>query len=277
VPVVYPLGNNLCRIYLYGRNSENRSQIGFIEVDLTRPRPVKFISSEPVLKLGAPGHFDDSAVMPNWIVKESDIVRLYYNGWNQGVVVPYYSGIGLAVSNDDGMTFERYSKVPIVGRSSVDPLLTHTACVLKDGDTWRMWYSSAVKWTFPAGGGKCYYHIKYAESSDGLSWNPTGKVCIDFVDADEFAIARPCVIKEGGIYKMWYSYSSGKYRIGYAESQDAMNWTRKDSEAGISVSESGWDSEMVEYAFVHNEGGVKYLFYNGNGYGSTGLGYAVLE
>ena len=124
-----------------------------------------------------------------------------------------------------------------------------------------------------------YYHIKYAESEDGIHWVRKGIVCINFKYEGETRIARPCVIKEDGIYKMWYCYGFGSYgyKIGYAESEDGIKWERKDEEAGIDVSESGWDSEMICYPFVFKHKGRKYMLYNGNEYGKTGFGYAILE
>jgi hypothetical protein len=50
-----------------------------------------------------------------------------------------------------------------------------------------------------------------------------------------------------------------------------------DSRAGIGVSASGWDSEMIEYPFVFDHAGARYMLYNGNGYGKSGFGIAVLE
>ena len=48
-----------------------------------------------------------------------------------------------------------------------------------------------------------------------------------------------------GLWKMWYSYRGDRYHIGYAESYDGINWTRKDEKAGIDISETGFDSDMV--------------------------------
>jgi hypothetical protein len=76
---------------------------------------------------------------------------------------------------------------------------------------------------------------------------------------------------------MWYSFRGLSYRIGYAESDNGISWTRCDSLAGIDVSKSGWDSEMIEYPFVFDHKGERFMLYNGNGYGKTGFGIAVLE
>jgi hypothetical protein len=56
-----------------------------------------------------------------------------------------------------------------------------------------------------------------------------------------------------------------------------VRWQRRDAEAGIDVSPEGWDSESIEYPCVIDHGEKRYLFYNGNRYGQTGVGLAVLE
>ena len=123
------------------------------------------------------------------------------------------------------------------------------------------------------------YNIKYAESTDGLIWKQDGLVCIDFKSRDETALARPCVLFENGIYRMWYSFKDPAigYRMGYAESFNGLDWERMDEQVGIDVSESGWDSEMIQYPYVFNHKGNKYMVYNGNGYGENGAGLAILD
>ena len=71
------------------------------------------------------------------------------------------------------------------------------------------------------------------------------------------------------------TYSRGYY-IGYAESCDGIHWIRKDEEAGIELSESGWDGQNLSYPYVYVYKDKTYLFYNGNGCGKTGFGYAEL-
>jgi hypothetical protein len=89
-------------------------------------------------------------------------------------------------------------------------------------------------------------------------------------------MSKPCVIQENNMYKMWYSYRGQSYRIGYAESDDGIHWIRTDEKVGIDVSDSGWDSEMIEYPCVFDHKGERYMLYNGNGYGKTGFGLAIL-
>jgi hypothetical protein len=140
-----------------------------------------------------------------------------------------------------------------------------------------MWYVSGTEWTDHSGEPRHRYHIKYAESADGLDWKCDGQTCVDYRDADEYALARPCVIRDSDRYRMWYSYRGKTNRIGYAESPDGLIWKREDDKAGIDVSPSGWDDEMIEYPFVFDQQGARHMLYNGNGYGRSGIGHALLD
>jgi hypothetical protein len=74
---------------------------------------------------------------------------------------------------------------------------------------------------------------------------------------------------------MWYCSRGDAYRLGYAESADGVTWVRDDDVAGLPPSRNGWDSEMICYPAVYDRNGRRYLLYNGNGFGATGIGYAV--
>lgn len=281
MPVIDILENESARIYFSARDKNNRSQGAFIEINLNDPFRILEKSQEPVLRLGQLGAFDDSGIMPTCIISYQNKKYIYYNGWTLGKNVPFFSFNGVAVSTDNGKTFLKNSRGPAVLYSNnIDPYSTFAPYVMIDGDIWKMWYVSLIKWIVENDGLKHYYNIRYAESSDGINWKREGKVCIDFGNEFEYAIARPFVLKESGIYKMWYSFRESKkaktYRIGYAESDDGTNWKRMDDEVNLKVSENGWDSEMIEYSYLYDFRGKRYMLYNGNGYGKTGVGLAVL-
>jgi hypothetical protein len=283
IPVPDLIDDKRLRIYFGTRDGEGRSHIGYIDVDAGNPKKILAISDRPLLPLGQLGTFDDSGIMPSWIVTSNSRKFFYYIGWNPQITVSYRLSIGLAVS--DGQEFVKYSDGPICDRSIDEPFFNTAPCVLIDRDRWRMWYISCTGWEFISGRAEPHYHVKYAESGDGIHWHKTGRVCIDY---DDFAsaIGRPCVFRNAGKYNMLYSYRSVRdyrvdskqsYRLGYAESNDGLTWTRKDTEVGIYRSESGWDSQMMEYCSIYEHKGRRFLFYNGNGFGETGFGYAVLE
>lgn len=262
------------RVYFSSRDTRGRAQIGFFETG-SKFEGVTRVSERPVIELGPLGAFDDSGVTTSWIVNHDGLKYHYYSGWSLGVSVPFYFFVGLAISEDGGETYRRVSPSPILERNEIDPYLTASPCVLVEDGRWRMWYVSGTSWEMKDERPQHRYHIKYAESRDGIEWKREDIVSIDYKSEDEYAISRPCVVKDGDLYRMWYASRGDSYRIGYAESKDGLTWTRKDHESGIDISESGWDSEMLAYPYVFAHEGEYYMLYNGNDYGKTGIGVAV--
>lgn len=276
VPIAESLGDDFFKIYFSSRDQQNRSFTGFVVIDINNPNNILEVSNMPVLAPGGLGEFDDSGAMATWIADYNEHKYLYYIGWNLGVTVPFRNSIGLAVKEPNN-EFKRYAHGPILDRTSQEPHFCASCCVIPGKDHWRMWYLSCTNWRFRNGKPEHRYHIKYAESLDGINWNRAGLIAIDYSGDQEYAISRPSVIHDGDIWKMWYSFRGKSYRIGYAESGDGKNWERLDHLAGIDVSKTGWDSESVEYPFVFDHKGQRYMLYNGNGYGQSGFGLAVLE
>jgi len=272
-PVAWPAGGSRYRIYCSGRDAQGRSQVGAFELDLADPKSAGGLTEQPLVGLGELGAFDESGVVNACIVDAGDALYQYVVGWQLLKTVPFTFSSGLAISRDGGASWAKHSRGPLMDRNEVDPFLNAASSVMRDGAVWRMWYTSGVRWAIENGIPKHYYHIKYAESQDGIAWQRTGKVCVDFNDG-EYAIGRPCVVLDGGLYRMWFSYRGAAYRIGYAESRNGTDWTRLDERAGIDVSPDGWDSEMICYASVFRHGDDWYMLYNGNGYGKTGIGLA---
>lgn len=274
VPFGLWVNNSIFRIYYTARDKENRSNIFYADWDMKYLKPVH-VPIEPILKPGNLGCFDDSGVMTSWVECVDGLYYLYYTGWNLGKTVPFRNAIGLAVS-EDGVHFHRAYEGPILDRTMTEPHFCTGPCILRENNKWRMYYLSCVRWERQKTGTKHYYHIKYAESQDGIEWKREGKIAIDFKDETEYAISRPCVVKSNGLYRMWYSCRGESYRIGYAESDDGEEWVRKDNLAGIDVSEKGFDSKMICYPYVLQYGSDWYLLFNGNEYGMTGFGIAKL-
>jgi len=276
VPIAELLDGDVFKIYFSARDEANRSHTGYVLVDITKPQGILDVSASPVLVPGRIGEFDDSGAMATWLTKLERSNFLYYVGWNLGVTVPFRNSIGLAVSQDREK-YVRHSAGPILDRSMHEPHFCATCCVIRDEVCWKMWYQSCTEWVVKRGKPEHRYHIKYAESRDGIHWIRNGLVAIDYADSEECAIARPSVMRDGSGWKMWYSFRGEAYRIGYAESDDGKRWNRRDELAGIDVAPSGWDCEMIEYPFVFDHKGDRYMLYNGNGYGVSGFGLAILD
>ena len=272
LPTVLPDADG-SRVFVSSRDRDGRSHIGFCDIEWDPSPRVVRVSAQAVLSPGVLGAFDDAGVTPASLVRTPQGIFLYYTGWSLGVTVPFYLQAGLAVSRD-GEHFERMTHAPLLDRTTVDPFLTASPWVLHDGAMWRMWYVSGTGWEVVAGAPRHRYHVRYAESSDGLTWSRTGVVCLDYATPEEYAFGRPCVLFENGRFRMWFSVRGDRYRLGYAESDDGRVWIRDDELAGLDVSAGSWDSEMITYPVVFRRRGRLHMLYNGSGYGRTGFGLA---
>jgi hypothetical protein len=277
VPVAQCVENDLFRIYFSARDEQNRSRTFSLLWNAARPDEVFDVESTPFLDIGETGAFDDSGAMLTWITDTAAKDKLYYYiGWNLGVTVPFRNALGVALVRESRVV-KRYSG-PTLDRALDEPHFIGSACVLRDeSGVYRNWYLSCVGWDRVNGKLLHRYHIKYAESDDGLHWRRTGRVAIDFAHPGEFAISRPSVVRDRDSYRMWYSYRGEQYRIGYAESADGIAWERRDADAGIVPSSDGWDGKAIAYPHVFDHKGTRFMLYNGNDYGRTGFGIAVAE
>ncbi len=277
VPVPLQMEGSRYRVFFSSRDQTNRSHVGYFDVDLADPARVIATSPEPVLTPGEIGCYDGDGIYAESVIKVGSEIRLYTIGVTTGHTRPlFYAAIGVATSTDGGHTFTK-GAAPIIDISPFDPCLVTAPFVLRDGDEWRMWYASGIRWAHEPQGLQSYYHIKYAESDDGINWRRDGRICIDFADAHERCIARLWVVRDAGVYRGWFSVNDGVrgYRIGYAESADGLRWTRQDGGAGIAPSASGWDSEAQAYPAVVRHDDRWFMFYNGNAFGRDGIGLAI--
>jgi predicted GH43/DUF377 family glycosyl hydrolase len=274
-PIVEVVAGSLVRIYFSTRDAANRASVGSLLLDLNDVAKVSGISAEPLLSPGELGTFDDSGVSIGCLLKDADETRLYYVGWNLCRTVPWRNSVGLALRNKNGKKFSRFSRAPVMDRSGVDPFSLSYPWVLRDQSGYVMWYGTNLSWGLTPD--DMVHVIRRATSDDGITWNRSEHICINVEHPGEFAISKPCVLATRHGFSMWYSFRCPAYEIGYAESKDGVNWTRIDREVGIQRSSQGWDSEGISYPCVWRQRQKLYMLYNGNGFGRSGFGLAVLE
>jgi hypothetical protein len=274
LPTPVRIGEDTFRFFFSTRDSQKRSSIAWVDVELADPPRVVAEAESAALAFGTPGMFDDSGVSIGSVVPAGSNTRLYYMGWNLGVVAPWRNSIGVAQGDPKRGHFERIYTGPIMDRSPEDPFTLSYPWVLRLGETdWRMWYGSNTKWG--AKSADMHHVIKAAYSKDGFHWSGKSEISLTPSSPGEYAFARPAVLYDLGRFRMWFAVRGERYRIGYAESQDGLNWTRADEAFGLVPSVSGWDSEMTCYPCPFTNRDKLYLAYNGNRYGQTGFGLAV--
>lgn len=271
------VGGDDYRIYFNSRDTQNRSVIGYVLVNLSQPDRILDISSSPLLGPGDCGLFDDSGVSIGNMVVHGRARYLFYTGWSLRVTVPWANAVGLAVATnplDEPAEFVKHSRAPIVDRSEIDPFNISYPWVLHDGSRWRMWYGSNIAAT-PHDKREIPHVIRHAESDDGITWTRSNTICVGGGLSGVCAFSKPCVIRDSTVWRMWYCYRGELYRIGYAESSDGITWTRADSKSGLLPDGNGWESMSTAYPAVFDHDGNRFMLYNGNGYGETGFGLAV--
>lgn len=283
-PILLP---DRIRVLFSCRDGEGQSHIGAVDLDRKDPTKILSVDQNPILSPGTLGTFDDCGVTCDSAVQVGNEIYLYYIGWNQLVKTPYRNTIGLAISKDQGKTFERHSLAPLMERTPQEPYFSTSPWVLKEGAKWQMWYAAITEWILIGGKPECLYHIKHAASEDGIHWNRSNRSCILPLGKDE-ANVRPTVIFSEGLYRMWFCFrgstdfrdGSGSYGLGYAESSDGVSWKRLDDKvfaSGISDQREEWEATMQSYPAIIQDGQREIIFYNGNGFGRDGFGCAIRE
>ncbi|MEN6462600.1 MAG: hypothetical protein ABFC94_14690 [Syntrophomonas sp.] len=267
--------NDNIRVYAGFRDINGISRIGYVELDKSNPRNVLSVSESPVLDVGDDGMFDENGVVPTSIVKRGSDVFLYYAGYSLGKKVRFQVFTGLAISKDNGDSFQRVKKIPVTDRVENEELFRVIHSIIFVDGVWKVYYGAGnhfvegKKKTLPV------YDIRYMESADGINFPNRGIVSVP-IPTGCHRVGRPYVFFEEHKFKLYYGFGSEKipYQLAYLESVDGIKWNQKD--INLPLSESGWDSQMMAYPSFMRVDNKGYLFYNGNNYGFEGFGFAEL-
>lgn len=284
--------DDFVRIYFSTRavdaNGKFLSHIAFVDMSKNL-RDVIRVSDQTVIPLGNLGCFDEHGIFPMNVVRHGDHVYGYTCGWNRRVSVSVDTAVGLAISRDQGLTFERIGDGPVLAASLHEPCLVGDGFVKIIDGVFHMWYIFGTGWRryVPDAPPDRTYKIGHATSLDGVSWTKeeARQIIPDRLGTDE-SQALPTVIRIGTRYHMFFCYresfdfrkAQGRgYRIGHAWSDDLQNWTRDDDTAALAGTPGAWDSDMQCYPHVFECDGKVYLLYNGNEFGRYGFGLAEMQ
>ena len=285
--------DDFVRIYFSTRekdlkNGKYLSHIAFIDTTKDFKKIIN-VSKNKVIGLGKLGCFDEHGIFPMNVLRHGNKIYGYTCGWNRRVSVSVDTSIGLAISRDNGLTFQRTGDGPILTSSLYEPFLVGDPFVKIYEGAFHMWYIFGKHWKkfMEEAAPDRVYKIGHAVSPDGINWKKEEgrQIVNDKLNSDE-SQALPTVVKSAGKYHMFFCYRQSYdfrkqkkrgYRIGYAFSDDLKNWMRDDDKVGIATSEGQWDSDMMCYPHVFECDGKIYLLYNGNEFGKYGFGLAELQ
>lgn len=276
-PLPIGMGGDVYRIFFSARDADNRSSVGAVDIDIVK-RQLVTEHRQPFFEHGGPGSFYADGVSIGNCYESASTRYILFMGWQNPEAGHWRGDVGRLILRPD-LSLRLADDVPFMGVDPVDPIsLSYPWVMQVPGHGFRMWYGSTKTWD--AGNGEMVHVINNASSADGHVWTREG-LAVPYQVGSMQAFSRPTVVCDAsGAYQMWFSYRGAggtKYRIGHATSADGVAWAVDPQGAGIDVSAEGWDSEMIEYPFVFDHGGERLMLYNGNGYGKTGFGLAVLE
>jgi len=281
------------RIYFSTRavdemSGKPESHIAYADFDRGLDRLIA-VSAHEVIPLGGLGCFDEHGIFPMNVVRCGDSIYGYTCGWSRRVSVSVETSIGLAMSRDQGETFQRLGDGPVLTASLREPCLVGDGFVRIIGGVFHMWYIFGTGWRRYAAEAEPdrTYKIGHAVSADGVIWQKeeARQIIADRLGPAE-SQALPTVIALGGVYHLFFCYresfdfrknSARGYRIGHAYSEDLSNWTRDDGNPPLEGTAGAWDSDMQCYPNVFECDGRVYLLYNGNEFGRYGFGFAELQ
>lgn len=158
-------------------------------------------------------------------IEDSGEYKLYISGCDG-----FHHHIGLVTSRnlESGWTYHNQNPVLTIGTPGAwDDDQVFGAMVIKDGDTYKMWYSGEG-----SGIPEVPLGIGYATSPDGINWNKDSRnnpVLRPEPDTwESLEVFAPYVIKtDSNTFQMWYTGNDGNVeRIGYATSSDGINWQK---------------------------------------------------
>jgi hypothetical protein len=276
-PLPIHIEKDIYRIYYSGRDEKNRSSVGAVDIDIL----TGIIANdhyEPFFEHGHVGSFYADGVSIGSCYEINSSRFILFMGWQNPPNTHWRGDIGRLRLTQD-LTLELANNTPILSRDLLDPIsFSYPWIQTSSSGHFEMWYGSTLTWD--AGNGEMLHVLHHATSDDGEAWVKKG-LSVPYEIGKAQAFSKPSVlVDENGEYQMWFSYrgqTTKKYRIGHARSGNRINWTLDLFSPGIDISSSGWDSEMIEYPYIFMHHDKTYMLYNGNGYGLTGFGLAVLE
>jgi hypothetical protein len=165
---------------------------------------------------------------------------------------------------------------------------TGSVCVVPAGDELRMYYTALKEYREVPPDVEATHDpllvvgIGYAVSTDGVHWTKpfdTALVQPRWREHEpfEYIVSKPCVQRDGEVWRMWASSVSPAYRLRTLWSPDGLDWRwDPDGPTGIlGLGAAGaFDDRMTSYASVVRHGATWRLWYTGNDFGATGMGYA---
>ena len=222
---------------------------------------VDWSNFQMVVDIGSEGTYDINGVCAPNIIKDNDTYKMWYTGYDVS-----NTRTTVYCTSTDGIIWSNFQMVVNIGsEGTYDTSSAYMPCVIKDNDTYKMWY---------AGHDVSNTRIIYCTSTDGIIWS-NFQMVVDIGSEgtyDTLLTYAPCVIKDDGVYKMWYiGHDGSNTRTIYCTSTDGINWSNFQMVVDIG-SEGTYDTNRIFVPSVIKDGNLYKMWYSGN----AGTNYRIM-
>jgi hypothetical protein len=261
------------RVFYASCDAELRGRIFFADFEPAPPFALMAVSPEPVFGVGAAGAFDCDGVNPSQVIETEDGLALLYIGWRRGPSdEPYTLFAGLAASGDQGRSFTRNPE-PLLPPRPGERLFRTAPFIHRDGQGYRLHYIGGDLFIDGEGGRRTPVYSLMEQRSAGLwDWSGPARVLMaPDVEAGEVGFGRPVITPDGRLMV------SLRTHAGYQLVETDLEFdprTRPPLTPVIPPPFEAWEAGMTCFGAPCAVGPNELLFYNGDGYGRTGMGLA---
>lgn len=284
VPTAIELTDRI-RVFVAFLDKDKHGRLGYIDVDEKDPTKILSYSESPILDDSLAGQFDSDGVTPLSIIRDDkNKLRLYYAGWQrfEQKDLRYTLLTGLAISEDDGVSFKRYQTKPIIKNKQNKPVITLGA-VIHHNNIYKTWYAEFDHNLTINNKVTPSYYLAYMESKDGLSWDKKPRKIFSIQQDKIMGYGRSAVWfnNDKNYYEGLFPIRSwdGKYRnIAYSKSTDGISWDKLGNGTKNFTPEMTIDqqSEVCFPSTIRQKNRIL-MFYNGNNFGEAGLRLAIFR
>jgi hypothetical protein len=265
------------RVFYASCDADMRGRVFFADFEPSPPFQVMGRSPGPVLDVGPAGAFDCDGANPSQAFEVDGRLALLYIGWRRGPPDEPYSLFGaVAVSDDRGESFAR-ADTPLLPPRPHERLFRTAPFMERTSGGYRLLYIGGDAFVAAADGRRLpTYSLMELKSPQPWSWGGTPTVLMSpDVDAGEVGFGRPVVFANADSERrLMLSVRTGDgYRLVETTAEFGPN-ERPALMTVIPAPLAAWEREMTCFGAPCVANGRQLLFYNGDGYGRSGMGLA---
>ena len=260
------------RVYFSSRDSDQRSHIGWVDVQFNSENSLKTnFGTSPLVSPGVPGTFDEHGVSGSFFEIVNNSLRIWNFGWQRSSGKAWSNAIGLVEKSVYDTELTVKNKLVVKSNEFENYGLAYPYLISQNSIR-HLFYGAFDLYGIPSLNQPYSYVSKRAEIGNDLILSDRSRM-IDHLSGNS-AQSRPCIIRDGNGYRAWISVKGEGYEIRSAYSEDLRNWKWSEDRYGLRASGMNGESREVCYSHVVEFAGSRMMFFNGDGFGKTGIGIA---